>query len=182
MSQTSDEKMSHRLLNLYIVFAFSNCSLYSLCFLSLENFLDDCLMDLTLIFFSVRLFNLLACAKLIGGDWYLASILIFESVFSFLIDLVHNAEEESPRLCDLTAPMAGEDVGLLFSVPRHWRLAHPCTACSVLTATSGLQGKCLILLSDFHQNISSFIYLCTCYLLVLFEIISLLLLFFYSCF
>lgn len=36
--------------------------------------------------------------------------------------------------------MAGEDVGLLFSVPRHWRLAHLCTACSVLAATSGLQG------------------------------------------
>lgn len=36
--------------------------------------------------------------------------------------------------------MAGEGVGLLFSVPRHWRLAHLCTACSVLAATSGLQG------------------------------------------
>lgn len=49
MSQTSDEKMSPRLLNLYILFAF-HCSLYRLCFLSLENFLDDSLMYLTLIF------------------------------------------------------------------------------------------------------------------------------------
>lgn len=86
MSQTSDEKMSPKLLNLYILFAF-HCSLCSLSFLSLGNFLDDYLMYLTLIFFSVRLFHLLACAKLIGGDWYLASILIFESVFSFLINV-----------------------------------------------------------------------------------------------
>lgn len=53
---------------------------------------------------------------------------------------IGNAEEESPKLCDLTTPMAGEGVGLLCSVPRHWRLAHLCTACSVLAATSGLQG------------------------------------------
>lgn len=48
MSQTSDEKISPKLLNLYILFAF-HCSLLTLCFLSLENFLDDCLMYLTLI-------------------------------------------------------------------------------------------------------------------------------------
>lgn len=70
MSQNSDEKMSPRLLNLYILFAF-HCSLCSLRFLSLENVLDDCLMCLTLIFFSVRLFHLLACAKL--DRWSLVS-------------------------------------------------------------------------------------------------------------
>lgn len=105
MSQISDEKMSPRLLNLYILFAF-HCSLCSLYFLSLENFLDDCLMYLTLIFFSVRLFHLLACGKLIGGDWYLAPFLFLSLDFSVLISVcapTDSAEEESPRLRDLTA-------------------------------------------------------------------------------
>lgn len=185
MSQTSDEKMSPRLLNLYILFAF-HCSLYSLCFVSWK--FPWWLFDVSdTDFFSVRLFNLLACGKLIGGDWYLASILIFETVFWFLINVwctnpPGNAGKERWHSLVFTAPMAGEDVGLLSSVPRHWRLPHVCTASSVLTAPSGLQGDWLILPSDFHQNISSFICPCTCYLLVLFEIIYLLFLFFYPCF
>lgn len=59
---------------------------------------------------------------------------------------------------------AGTSLHSLFSARSHIRPA-------------GRLGKCLTLPSDFHQNISSFLCLCTYYLPVLFEIISVLLYF-----
>lgn len=56
---------------------------------------------------------------------------------------------------------AGTSLHSLFSARSHIRPA-------------GRLGKCLTLPSDFHQNISSFLCLCACYLPVLFEIISVL--------
>lgn len=130
------------------------------------------------------MFHLLAFGKLIGGDWYLASILIFESGFSFLIiiwctSFLWQCRKNSPKLCDSTSHTVrlgrGQSRRSALSVPRHSGLArslhslfHVCSH----VRPAGRLGKCLTLSSNLHQNISRLLYLCTCYLPVLFKIIS----------
>lgn len=111
--------------------------------------------------------------SLIGGAWYQAPILISESVGVFFIFnqcLVHKLplamQKEAPS-CVTSRPPWQERMRVCSSLCQGWRLAH----LFMLTATSGLLRNWENASFCLHQDISSFLYLCTCYLPVLFEIL-----------
>lgn len=91
-----------------------------------------------------------------------------------------NAENSSPKLCDSTSHAVGLGTGRRGSsapsVPKHPGLAASLhslfNVCSHIRHARRL-GKCLTLPSDLRQSIARFLYPCTCCLAVLFQVISL---------